>query len=204
MNGTFEDKLLGQLKQVVAERTAEPAPQRHWRPRLALAAGIAAVLIAGTAVGLPVLTAERASPAWAVTQTGNRIHVTILDYRDADGLERKLESMGVSAIVDYPPAGMTCGRNQWFLDHPHDHDTAIWFNGHDDALSFWFRRDTLRPEDTLVIETRVFDVRLGNDVPEDERGIRSVPSIRVASSGAEVPPCDPTPDDRPPAVHLPR
>ncbi|GAB3420895.1 hypothetical protein [Flindersiella endophytica] len=194
MNGTFEDKLLGQLKQVVTERAAEPVTRRHWRPRLALAGAVAATAAIGIAA--PVLVADRTSPAWAVTQTGDRIHVTILDYRDAEGLERKLESMGVSAVVDYPPAGMSCGRNQWFLDHPNEHETVIWFDGDGDTLSFWFRRDTLRPEDTLVIETRVFDVRLGNDVPEAERGIRSVPSIQVAGSGAEVPPCDPTPDDR--------
>jgi hypothetical protein len=110
--GTFEEHLLAQLKNVVAARATQPAvpaparPVRGPRRRLVLAGGaaIAAAAIAGASA-----VALRTSPAYAVERDRDgSIRVSVYDYRDPGGLQRRIEAFGVKAAVDYVPAGMTC------------------------------------------------------------------------------------------------
>jgi len=98
----FEERLLVALKDMVAERSA-PA-RRPARRRLVYAAALAVAAVAGaTAIGL------HDGPAYAVERDRDgSIRIYIHDYRDPEGLQRRLASFGVRAAVDYLPAGRTC------------------------------------------------------------------------------------------------
>lgn len=188
MNGTFEDKLLGELKQVVAERAAPPEPRRRWKPRLVLASAVAATTAA--CVAGSVILADRASPAWAVTpQPDGWVSVTIYDHRDADGLERRLEELGIPAEVDYLPPGQTC-------KHPRYEDSVAERTG----LLMSIRRPSvmptdgtriqvwpvaLGPDDTLVIETAA-----GYDEDEDDNVPLSVIRDHIGIATGPVAPCE--------------
>ncbi len=110
---TFEDKLLTELREVVAERAATPIDVRRRRPKRVLI-GIAAclTLAAGTAVGVPMLGGEQAtSPAYAVTREPNgTVWVKVFRIEDAEGLEKKIRAAGVAAEVTFVPAGKRCRR----------------------------------------------------------------------------------------------
>jgi hypothetical protein len=107
---TFEDKLLAELRTVVAER---PADIRRKRPKRLLV-GIAAclTLAAGTAVAVPMLGGEHTtSPAYAVvTQPDGTVRVTIYRVEDDKGLEKRLRAAGIPAVVDFVPKGKFCRR----------------------------------------------------------------------------------------------
>src|SRR4051812_4683219 len=107
---TFEDRLLAELRAVVAARPApapppSPPPARRLpRARLSLAAGaatVAGVLLATGGGG--------AAPAYAVEkQPDGSVTVEINSLRDAAGLQEKLRAAGIPAVVDYTPFGKMC------------------------------------------------------------------------------------------------
>ncbi|MFC9686957.1 hypothetical protein ACFTSF_00330 [Kribbella sp. NPDC056951] len=133
---TFEDKLLAELRTVVAER---PADIRRKRPKRLLV-GIAAclTLAAGTAVAVPMLGSS--SPAYAVvTQPDGTVRVTIYRAEGAEGLEKRLRAAGVPAEVDFLPAGKTCRRTPAGKP-PGDADsrlTMIRANGQPPVMVLW-------------------------------------------------------------------
>ena len=96
---TFEDRLLTELRAVVAARP-EPAaaPPRRARNRLAVsaaaAAAAAAAIVAATTGGTPSAYAVEQTPTGAVT-----VHIRSLS--DAAGLQRALRAKGVPAVVSY-------------------------------------------------------------------------------------------------------
>jgi hypothetical protein len=98
----FEDRLLEQLRDVVAARPvpAVAAPPR-WGRRLVLAgAGVAAA----TAVTAIVATSGDVTPAYAVQPGADgSVTVRIHSLRDAAGLQRSLRAAGVPAVVNYGP-----------------------------------------------------------------------------------------------------
>ncbi|TDD59049.1 hypothetical protein E1263_16760 [Kribbella antibiotica] len=103
---TFEDKLLAELRTVVAER---PVDIRRKRPKRVLV-GIAAclTLAAGTAVAVPMLSGD---PAYAVvTQPDGSVRVTIYRAEGDKGLQKRLRAAGVPAEVDFLAKGKTCRR----------------------------------------------------------------------------------------------
>ncbi|MFC0626050.1 hypothetical protein [Kribbella deserti] len=52
------------------------------------------------------------SPAWAVEDgPGDTVTVRINEFRDPQGLERRLHAEGIPAIVDYIPPGKACSRD---------------------------------------------------------------------------------------------
>src|SRR5918994_1024348 len=117
-SGRFEERLLAELRRVVEEgaipagapTSAAPrsAPPRRRRP-LALAGGLAAAAAVASVAGL-ALTGGGDQAAWAVTSNGDgTVTVKINSLSDADGLERKLASAGVPALVQFLPAGKVCG-----------------------------------------------------------------------------------------------
>ena len=102
----FEDRLLHELREVVAARPAPgvAARRRPRRTRLALAgAGVAAA----TAVVAIVATGSDVTPtAYAVdSRPDGSVTVEIRSLHDAAGLQRSLRAAGVPAVVDYAPAG---------------------------------------------------------------------------------------------------
>ncbi|MFK4083355.1 hypothetical protein ACI2LF_04555 [Kribbella sp. NPDC020789] len=144
---TFEDKLLAELRTVVAER---PADIRRRRPKRLLI-GIAAclTLAAGTAVAVPMLGSS--SPAYAVVaQPDGRVRVTIYRIEDDKGLEKQLKAAGVDADVNFLPAGKTCRRTP-AGKHPATDAYGVGIEPTDDgAWAFDFPR---QPGLSLLITT---------------------------------------------------
>jgi len=114
----FEERLLGRLKAVVAQRGAAAAdpgapspasarPRRRRPLRLALA-GAAALAVA--AVVLVVSSGGNStSRAFAVEpQQGGGVTIKIYSLEDTAGLERALKHAGIPAQVSWLPAGTTC------------------------------------------------------------------------------------------------
>ena len=116
--GGFEERLLGELKSVVAQRKAEQSDLARartplWRRRRVVSVASAGALAVGAAVGIPLIggetTAPSASAAYTVTVNDNGIiTATVRRFEDADGLEQQLESHGINAEVDYAPLDMKC------------------------------------------------------------------------------------------------
>jgi len=113
-DGNFEERLLEQLKAVVARRGAEQdstesaAHSPGWRRAPRLAAGAAAV---GAAAAVLVFNSggDNTSKAFAVeAQDGGGVAIKIYSPEDAAGLEAALAEAGVRSQVDWLPAGMTC------------------------------------------------------------------------------------------------
>jgi hypothetical protein len=102
----FEDRLLAQLRQVVAEQPAPPAPTPHRprRTRLILAgAGGAAAL---AAVAIVASSGDVTSRAYAVdSEPGGNVTVSIHSLSDAGGLQASLRGAGIPAVVDYVAPG---------------------------------------------------------------------------------------------------
>jgi hypothetical protein len=117
---SFEERLLAQLRAIVAEA---PAARSRKRPkslppgRLALAGGVAGVLAVAATAAVLLLPAG-ATAAYAVTRnTDGTVTVEINSLRDAAGLQAKLREAGVNAIVEYLPAGKAC-KQGWVTPAP--------------------------------------------------------------------------------------
>jgi hypothetical protein len=154
--GEFEERLLSELRQVVAERAATPSGGRParilgWRLQLRPAAvGVVAVVALAVAavVGLPLL---RDTPAYAVSSARDgTVTVRINELRDADGLERQLERHGIPAEVDYTPAGTVC-REGRYTPSPTLFRMELGQDG--GRLRFAVDPRQLTPGDTVVITT---------------------------------------------------
>jgi hypothetical protein len=151
----FEDRLLGELKQIVLERAAKrPGPVAHrpaWRSRPVLVGAVAA-LAAGVVVGPPLLRADEASAAWAVTESDDGwITVTITEFKDADGLEHTLEQLGVAAEVDFLPPGTRCREPRFELAPGRKELHLKTTLGEHPTETLQFRRTTVKAGETLVI-----------------------------------------------------
>jgi hypothetical protein len=110
---TFEDRLLDELRAVVAARPApepEPlAPPRARRAPLGRVA-LAGAAVAATAAGVFVAAGgDPATAAYAVDpRSDGSVTVEIKSLRDAAGLQQQLRAAGINAVVDYTPFGKTC------------------------------------------------------------------------------------------------
>jgi hypothetical protein len=159
--GDFEHRLLGELKSVVAHRKAERKAEQStltrartplWRrPRLVSVASAGALAI-GAAIGLPLVggetTAPAASAAYEVTTNDDgTVTVTIYRFRDADGLEDKLEEHGVNADVSYTAADKRCVPGRYQLADK-QHRVGVDFGRH---WSFTVRPSDFADDETLVI-----------------------------------------------------
>ena len=121
--GRFEDRLLSDLRTMVAERPASAGAARApraggWlaspprrRPVLAGGLAVAAVVAAGTGL---VLVSGGSTPAYAVEANGDgTVTVEISSLQDAAGLERELRAEGIPAVVRYLEPGTMC-KAPWF------------------------------------------------------------------------------------------
>ncbi len=105
----FEDRLLQQLRHVVAERPApaRTADRRPRRTRLALAG--AGVVAATAAVAIVTASNDATPSAYAVqARAGGAVTVSIRSLSDAAGLQRSLRDAGIPAVVDYRPVANGC------------------------------------------------------------------------------------------------
>ena len=107
MNATqrFEDRLLAQLRRVVAERedSREPTHDRTGRRRLVFPGAGAALVIAIAAIAAVTIgTGNRTTGAYAIQlRPGGKVAVAIYKLGDAKALQRSLRAVGVPAIVDF-------------------------------------------------------------------------------------------------------
>ncbi|HET7120518.1 MAG TPA: hypothetical protein VFI17_04610 [Solirubrobacterales bacterium] len=112
----FEERLLDELKAVVAQRAAEqdlstevgmPSPRGRRGPRLAFGA---AAVCAATVAMLVLNSGSGDTPeAFAVEpQEGGGVTISVYSAEDSAGLEAALAEAGIRSQVTWLPAGMTC------------------------------------------------------------------------------------------------
>jgi hypothetical protein len=101
----FEDRLLVQLRRVVAERedSRQPTHNRTGRRRLVLSGAGAALVIAIVAIAAVAIgTGNRTTSAYAIqARPGGKVAVSIYRLGDAKALQRSLRAAGVPAVVDF-------------------------------------------------------------------------------------------------------
>jgi hypothetical protein len=152
----FEDRLLSELRQVVAELPVPQvvSPPRRHRKRPLLLAGTATAAAAGVAL-LFAIGSGGVAPAFAVDhQPNGDVTVTINQLSDARGLENQLRADGISAVVDYTPFGKACreprGRPAAAANRAPG-ISSVRVSSH--STTFTISRNTVGPGQTLVIAT---------------------------------------------------
>lgn len=164
--GQFEQNLLTELREVVAEQASTPPPRRALpRRRLALTTAGVGLLAAGLLIGVPAIYGGQTSPAYAVTNNDDgTVTISVSRLEDPDGLERELASHGIRAEVDFTPPGKQCQASPpRYEDQPQVPTMVVQIA--DSAGSF-----TLRPADvegrTLVVEGWHAPADPGTNAPE--------------------------------------
>jgi len=118
----FEERLLEELKTVVAQRAAEqPATETEtgthlsgWHRGSRLAFGATAVCAAAAAMLVFNSGNGDTSKAFAVeTQDGGGVTISVYSAEDASGLEGALAEAGIRSQVSWLPAGMTCREGRF-------------------------------------------------------------------------------------------
>lgn len=106
----FEDRLLAALEAEVSESAAR-ATRHHRRrkARMGVLVGAAAAVVAA-AVAAPVMLGNQTnSAAWAVeTRPDGSVKVEVREFKDPEGLERRLAEAGIPAYISFVPPGMAC------------------------------------------------------------------------------------------------
>ncbi len=107
---SFEDRLLHELRLVVAEQPAPVAvPARRGRRLRRPLLGVGVVAATTAAIAVLASSGDRTPSAYAVqSQANGAVSVTIHSLKDATGLQRKLRAAGVPAVVDYAAGGVPC------------------------------------------------------------------------------------------------
>jgi hypothetical protein len=101
----FEDRLLRELRQIVANRPAADVVPRRRPQRTHLALGVG-ITIATAAVAVIATSGSVTPSAYAVEPSSNgTVTVSIHGLSDAAGLQRSLRAAGVPAVVDFAAAG---------------------------------------------------------------------------------------------------
>jgi hypothetical protein len=111
----FEERLLGELTGVVAERAETapaPAPTPLGRRRLVPLTVAAAATVAATATAITVFgpTGNSATPAYAVERDSEGVQITVYDADHLDGLSERLTEAGLPA--KFIPTSATCTEPQ--------------------------------------------------------------------------------------------
>lgn len=101
----FEERLLAQLRHVVAENPAPSTAARQHRQRNRVALAAAGCGIALAAVAVVAGSGGGTTSAYAVKpQPGGAVEVSISRVGDAAGLQRSLEESGIPALVYFDSA----------------------------------------------------------------------------------------------------
>jgi hypothetical protein len=181
----FEGRLLNELRAVVAANTAPvmtPAPVTRSRRR-PIVVGSALAGVAATAA--VVLVAGGPSAAYAVdSHADGSVTVTIKSLKDAPGLEHKLAAAGITAVVDYVPAGKTCQQPRYQPASP-TAQKNINVTTDRTSATFSITKGQLTSNETLVIESSLGQsfVSIGLGVAEGSVAPCTLVDANVPSSG---------------------
>lgn len=108
----FEDRLMTQLRLVVADNSSPAIPLSVTTPRrvrLSWSLASAGTAVAAAAAAIVITAGSSTSPAYAVARQPNgMVTVQIHDLSDASGLQSALRADGVPAVVDYRQASAGC------------------------------------------------------------------------------------------------
>jgi hypothetical protein len=186
------------LDRILADDSPALAVTPHrTRRRVVLGAAIATAAVTAVAiVGIPGTTHHGTPAAWAVTKNADgTVTVKISDYRDPEGLQRKLRQAGLRAdVVTLPPScvprtpgGVFVAVEGDAFTPPYDPAAFITVNGvplfgpapysePEPIRAFEFRSSELPPQDTVTI-----------GFPADGTG--GAMGILLARTGANLQPC---------------
>jgi len=200
----FEDRLLTELRAVVAQRPAPaaapaPEPTHHRPPRLVLGGLATAIAAVAAVVGLSV--GGSSEPAYAVDrQADGDVTVTINRLSDAEGLQSKLRAAGLPAVVRYTPPGKMCVPPDGAVApsrsaSPRQKLTTQASTSQGGKTTFTISRDSVGPGQTLLISTS------GGGTGVSSIGIAVIPgsftSCDLVDAPAGPPPAPGSPDNGP-------
>jgi hypothetical protein len=175
----FEERLLVELRSVVAAEPVDRGRRGLSRRRLALAGGLAAVL-AAAAIGSVFFLSTGTPAAYAVTTNADgSVTVEIDSLTDAAGLQAKLQAAGVSAVVEYLPLGKMC-KQPWFTpagpaaDGETQQSSVGGARGGNGPTTFTISRD--RPAGTTLVVTT-------------QTGPGNEQALGIGWAKGDVPPC---------------
>jgi hypothetical protein len=179
----LKEDLMTQIEQDLAleERAAPLVTHRRWRrigltaAALAVGLGLAAALGLGGHDSASANTAERAGDG--------AIIITIREGKHPKELERRLNDLGVPAVVDFLGSGFGCDLARstgWVEDPPGE---TLFSSEHTAAGEYELHPDQLKPGQTAVF---VFQI----DEYKDK--IASLVTLRLSTG--PVGPCVPVPD----------
>lgn len=169
-------------------RTRRKLPSRAWRYGLA-AAGVAgaaaAAVVAPTALG-----GNNTEPAYAAERLSNgTIKVTLRQFTDSAGLQRRLDALGVHASVVYLPFGWRCAPGRATIDDRVNPQPLVVKGPLNDLrqrrnwISYIYA-DRIRPGQTLV-----WEMYYNHDAHGEFRGT-ALGSMAFLARG-HVKPCEP-------------
>jgi hypothetical protein len=184
--GNFEQNLLTELREVVANRVA-PRPRPAWTPRrrIALATAGGGLLALAAVVGPSAIGVEQAPAAYAVEANDDgTVTVEVRRFEDADGLERQLKAHGIAAEVDYTPPDKYCEPRFEGMDTSVPDGAVTTDIG--ENWSVTVRPDLLAGR-TLVITHEAFWYGTSMDTVGDDNV--QMLMVNVAAVTGKVPPC---------------
>jgi hypothetical protein len=181
----LKDDLMTQIRHDLdAERQATPVAARRWRRPGLIAAALAAGLALATTL---VLGGEDTATANTAERTDDgEILISIREAEHPEDLQRRLNELGVPAVVDFLESGFGCdpARSTGWVQEPREE--ALFTHaptGPDGDPQYVLRPDDLRPGETVVLEFQI-----------DEHQGDIAANARLRLSTSPVGPCVPVRD----------
>jgi hypothetical protein len=161
---------------------ATPARRR----RAALAAAAALAVGAGLATTLVLGGGDSASANTAVRNPDGSITITLREGKHPENLQRRLNDLGVPAVVDFLESGFGCdpARSTGWEEEPAGEALFGWTPTPADSEELVLHPDRLGPGETAVFEFQI---------DEHEGAIAANVGVRVSTG--PVGPCVPVPND---------
>jgi hypothetical protein len=189
----LKEDLMTQIEQDLStERaTAGAAATTRRRPgrpgrRIVLAAAAVAAVGLGLATSLVLGGHERASANTAVRNEDGSIVITLNEAKHPKDLERRLNDLGVPAVVDFLESGYGCDESRstgWSQEPPAAGLFEFADTGSDQSTQYVLQPDLLQPGETVVFEFQI-------DEHEDDIAANVMTHISTAPVG----PCVPVPN----------
>jgi hypothetical protein len=168
----------------IESRTKPVASGRRWR-RIGLTAA-AAVTGLALATSLVLTGDDNASANTAVRNEDGTITVSIHEGKNPQALQRRLNDLGVPAVVDFLDSGFGCdpARSTGWVEQPTGEPvlTSEAPSSNEDP-QFVLHPDRLESGETAAFEFQI-----------DEQGEEIAANVTVRLSTGAVGPCEPVPD----------